>query len=265
MSVLYETHLHTAESSRCGRTPAREYVPYYLDQGYRGIVVTDHFTGNPSYVPDRRAPWRDQMDVYCRGYEEALNEGLKRGLDVFFGVEQAFASDECLIYGVDKQWLCDHPQIATWNRRELFDAVEAVGGCIVHAHPFRVRDYVQCITLNSCIHAVEAFNAGNNPQDDVYGLAFARQCGLPITAGSDMHRIGQRPDDMLYGVTFDQPWRSIMDYVDAIRSRRPFGVKTDPGRGLGQPAPLERPWDFRDENDRSALWSPDALFPETAR
>ena len=109
MSYLYETHLHTAEGSRCGRTPAREYIPYYLDMGFQGIVVTDHFYGNVSYTPDRNAPWREQVDHYCRGYEEALNEGIKRGLDVFFGIEQHFDGDEVLIYGVDKQFLYRHP------------------------------------------------------------------------------------------------------------------------------------------------------------
>ena len=57
MQYIYETHLHTNESSECGRTPAREYIPYYMDQGYDGIVVTDHFYGNPSYMADRSAPW----------------------------------------------------------------------------------------------------------------------------------------------------------------------------------------------------------------
>ena len=39
MKYTYEVHLHTNESSLCGRTPAREYIPFYIDQGYDGIVV----------------------------------------------------------------------------------------------------------------------------------------------------------------------------------------------------------------------------------
>ncbi len=259
MSYLYETHLHTDESSRCGVTPAREYIPYYIDQGYRGIIVTDHFCGNVSYTPDRSAPWRKQMDDYCRGYEEALNEGIKRGLDVFFGVEQNFDGDECLIYGVDKQWLCDHPDIVGWNRRRLFDEVCAVGGCVVQAHPFRVRDYLSKIVLNASVHAVEAFNAGNRPQDDLYGLAYARHYNLPITSGSDMHRIGQRDGEMLYGVRFDKPWTGIMDYVHAILDKKPFGVKFNPGRDQGALQPLALPWEYRNCEDQIVPWSPEIL------
>jgi len=28
MSYIYEVHLHTDESSACGKTPAREYIPF---------------------------------------------------------------------------------------------------------------------------------------------------------------------------------------------------------------------------------------------
>lgn len=259
MSYIYETHLHTAESSHCAKTPAVEYIPYYLDMGFQGIVVTDHFYGSISYTPDRSAAWHEQVDNYCRGYEEALNEGIKRGLDVFFGIEQHFDCDEVLIYGIDKQWLYEHPNIVHWNRRQLFDQISAAGGCVVHAHPFRVRDYISCVRLNSCVHAIEAFNGGNNPVDDRYGLAYARHWNLPYTAGTDMHKIGQRPDELTYGVQFDNKWKNIEDYVHAIRSRVPFGVKINSGRDVGDLPPLECPWEFRDANDCIGSWSPEIL------
>lgn len=261
MSFVYEVHLHTDESSRCGRTPAREYVPFYIDAGYDGIVVTDHFTGNPSYVPDRSAPWPEQVDAYCRGYEEALDEGIRRGLKVFFGIEQQFANDECLIYGPDKAWLLAHPDIASWGRRRLFDEVNAIGGAIVHAHPFRVRDYVRKITINTCVHAVEAFNRGNRPEDDVWALAYARYNRLPVTAGSDMHHTAS--PGPLYGVVFGQPWEKIGDYARALREKAPFGVKIPEGRGTGGHHPLERPYELLDGNERPVPWDPAVLFAET--
>jgi len=259
MEYIYETHLHTAESSRCARTPAREYISYYQDMGYQGIVVTDHFCGSVSYTADRNAPWREQVDAYCRGYEEALDEGIKRGLDVFFGIEQHFDGDEVLIYGVDKQWLYDHPGIVGWDRRQLFDHVSEAGGCVVHAHPFRVRDYVSCIRLNQCVHAIEAFNGGNNPVDDCWALAYARHWNQPAIAGTDMHQIGGRPDSLTYGVRFQNKWSSIMDYVHAVLNAEPFGVKVNEGRGVGELADLERPWQMYDKNNRPCEWSPEVL------
>ena len=258
MKYIYEVHLHTDESSRCGKTPAREYIPFYMDRGYDGIVVTDHFSGNTSYVPDRNAPWRDQVDAFCRGYEEAKDEGVRRGFKVFFGIEQQFANDECLIYGPDKNWLLAHPDIVRWGRRKLLDEVEKIGGCIVLAHPFRVRDYVKKITLNTCVHAVEAFNSGNRPVDDIYALAYARYFGYPVTAGSDMHYIQGGRD--LYGAAFDEPWEDLSTYIRAIRSGTPFGVVTEDGRGQGSPEPLERTYELLDKDERPVPWDVSVLF-----
>ncbi len=262
MPYLYETHLHTDESSRCGRTPAREYIPFYMDHGYDGIVVTDHFYGNSSYVPDRSAPWAQQVDAYCRGYEAALDEGIRRGFKVFFGIEQQFANDEALIYGPDRQWLLDHPDVYTWGRRRWFDEVEALGGCVVLAHPFRVRDYVVKISLNTCVHAVEAYNCGNRPVDDIYGLAYGRHYRYPLTAGTDMHYTGRVAG--LYGVVFDRPWESIFDYVRAIRHGEPFGLQVPAGRGEGIPTPLERPYEFLDAQEQPVAWDVGILSEELA-
>lgn len=258
MSYIYEVHLHTAQSSICGKTPAREYIPYYMDQGYDGIVVTDHFTGNLSYVADRNAPWKQQMDVYCRGYEEALDEGIRRGFKVFFGIEQQFANDECLIYGPDKQWLLDHPDAPNWTRRQWFDEINAIEGCIVQAHPFRVRNYVKKVTLNTCVHAIEAFNSSNMPEADVYALAFGRYWGYPLTAGTDMHDISKRKE--LYGVVFDKPWESISDYTQAIRCKEGFGIKTEAQRGYGTPGPLERPYELLNIHEQNINWDIVDLF-----
>lgn len=262
MKYLYEMHLHTGESSRCGVTPAREYIPYYMDLGYDGITVTDHFYGNPSYVPDRNDPWEKQIDEYCRGWEEAADEGAKRGFKVFFGIEQQFANDECLIYGPDKQWLLAHPDMPFWTRRQLLDEVEKAGGCIVLAHPFRVRDYVVKISLNTCVHAVEAYNCANHPQDDIYGLAFAKHYGYPVTAGTDMHLIGGPKE--LYAMTFDEPLGCVGDYARAIRERKTFGVKVAEDRGHGAFAPLERPYEYLDGYGNPVPWDVSILTGRNA-
>ena len=39
-----ELHFHTDESSRCGKVPAKDGVRMYIEQGYAGLAVTDHFS-----------------------------------------------------------------------------------------------------------------------------------------------------------------------------------------------------------------------------
>ena len=252
MEYIYETHLHTSESSACGMSRGSEYVKRYQDLGYAGIIVTDHFFGGNTAVP-RALPWRERIHRFCRGYENAREAGDKAGFPVFFGWEEHFQGDEYLIYGLNKQWLLDHPEAGHWTRKEQFDAVHAAGGCVVQAHPFRDRDYIPAIRLSTgCADGVEAYNAANRPENDALAVRYARALGLPMTAGSDIHQIRQWPEEHMMGVVFDQPLASIHDYVKAIREKRPFGVKTPPGRGdWREGISIHLPVDIRDGMDKS--------------
>ena len=65
---IYETHCHTSEVSRCGDLTAREVVRNYVDAGYSGLVVTDHFSRVFQQVflkPD--ATWEKKIDFFMRG------------------------------------------------------------------------------------------------------------------------------------------------------------------------------------------------------
>ena len=55
---LYETHMHTSEGSACGQSAGAEMARAYAENGYTGIIVTDHFFyGNTA--ADRRLPWSE--------------------------------------------------------------------------------------------------------------------------------------------------------------------------------------------------------------
>ncbi len=146
MSYLYETHMHTCLASACGVSTGKEHARYYKERGYTGIIITDHFFGGNTAV-DRSLPWEQRIDVFWRGYEDALEEGLKIGLDVFFGLEQNYSGDEFLIYGLTKDYMKAHPELEHWTRREQLECVHAQGGAVIQAHPFRIRGYMDKIRL----------------------------------------------------------------------------------------------------------------------
>ena len=252
MAFLYETHLHTQESSLCGIAPAREYIRYYQDRGYQGIFVTDHFFRGNSNI-NRKLPWKEWVSQFCRGYENALEEGEKRGLDVFFGWEEAFDGDEYLIYGLDKGWILDHPRAKSWSRKEQFDAVSDAGGCVVQAHPFRQRAYISTIHLSTgCVHAVEAANACNDAPDDALAMRYAKRLNLPVTAGSDIHST-TRPNFTTIGVSFETKLRSAADFARRMRGGEQPALILPPTRcdWIGDEA-VTLPVDIRDADDRSA-------------
>lgn len=221
---LYETHLHTSEGSNCGKVPGAEMARKFKEAGYTGIVVTDHFIGGNTAI-DRSLPWDQWVEGFCKGYENAKAEGDKIGLQVFFGWESGYEGTEFLIYGLDKQWLKEHPQIRDCSIEEQYALVHADGGIVIHAHPFRVEPYIKEIRLfPDHVDAVEAINATHssifsvshiNPMWNDQAMAYAKAYDLPVTAGSDQHK----PAMICGGMIFSRKMADIHDLSGAIVNR----------------------------------------------
>ncbi len=221
MSFIYETHMHTSLASKCGRSTGKEHARFYKSIGYTGIIMTDHFFGGNTAV-DRNLPWEERIDWFWSGYEDAKEEGDRIGLDVFFGLEQNHAGDEYLIYGLTKEYMKAHPEMEHWTRREQLEAVHAAGGCVIQAHPFRMRRYMDRIRLGMrYCDGIEAANAGNEALDDARAIRLGRELGLVMTAGSDSH---WSPNQQVYGVELEKRLTSIYDYVNIIMNNGYIGL-----------------------------------------
>jgi len=232
VAYLYETHLHTTGASKCAVSGGADYIAGYKDKGYSGIIVTDHFyNGNCSL--NKYLPWEDWVNSFCRGYEEAREEGGRQGLDVFFGWEETFdGCDDYLVYGLDKEWLLKNPQARTWTRGEQYETVRAAGGCVIQAHPFRQRYYIPKVVLSpGCVDGIEAANGGHeDASNDALAFRYAQKLGKPVTAGTDIHDAS----DIYYGETFgvysEKKLNNISDYVNLILKNEISGLKADKSR-----------------------------------
>ena len=226
MGFLYETHLHTCEASACGKVHGEDYIPYMMDKGFAGMIVTDHFFNGNTCVPED-LPWNERVDIYASGYERALKAAEGKDFTVMFGVEVNFFKDEYLLYGIDKQWLLDNECIMDMTRIELHEAVNKAGGIMIQAHPYRERDYLSDIKLApaAAIDGVEIYNAANKPNMNALGYEFALPLGLPMTAGSDIHFYN---DNDMGGMLFEKKIESIKDFVDAVRANEGTPVRLSP-------------------------------------
>ena len=221
MSFLYETHMHTCQASACGKSTGKEHARFYKEAGFTGIIMTDHFFGGNTAV-NRELPWEDRVDWFWSGYEDAKEEGDRIGLDVFFGLEQNFSGDEYLIYGLTKEYMKAHPEMEHWTRRQQLEEVHKAGGCVIQAHPFRIRGYMDRIRLgNLFCDGIEAANLGNEALDDARAYRMGKECGLLMTAGSDNHN---SPVPAPYGVELEKRLTTIDDYVKIILDKGRIGL-----------------------------------------
>lgn len=222
---LYETHLHTNMGSACAKNTPEEMVLAAKRAGYAGIFVTEHNWRGNSCI-DRSIPWESWIARMAESYHAAKRAGEEVGLQVFFAYEAGFfdlptSGAEFLIYGLTPGWLQAHPELRDMDAPAHLDLVRSAGAMAVHAHPFRWASFIHEIhLLPEHIDAVEGINAshshsrcgGEKASCDANAIAYARRCGLPITAGSDIHT-----SDLLGGgVAFRRPILSERDYCRAI-------------------------------------------------
>ena len=249
----YETHLHTVEGSACGRTPGVEYPSIFKERGYDGIFITDHFFhGNTR--PSRELSWPEYVDAYMKGYEEAKRAGDAIGFKVFFGIEENFEGDEFLIYGVDKQFLLDHPTIPHWTREEMIKWVHEAGGAVMQAHPFRERDYLSDIKLApTAVDGIEVYNAANSANMNALGFEYCAKLDLPMLSGSDIHYFR---DNELGGMLFDTKIASIEEFVSAVIARKGIPVSVAPDGTLTPVAQM------REQTVSTELPTLEVLYPE---
>lgn len=219
---LYETHLHTSQGSACACCTGAEMAKACKEAGYTGIIVTDHNWGGNTAV-NRRMPWREWVNEFYKGYEDAKRMGDNIGLDVFPGYEAGYQGTEFLIYGIGKEYMLEHPALRTASVEEQFRLVHEAGGMVVHAHPFREEYYIPEIRLYpEYVDGAEGINAThsnhrsiahNKAVFDERAVAYAIENKLPVTAGSDIHNTS------LFGggMAFKRKLASVQDFIKAVK------------------------------------------------
>lgn len=216
----YELHLHTNASSLCSIVEPEAYIKFYIDMGFSGMVVTDHFYhGNTSV--NRRLPWDMFIDEYCEGYYRAKREGDKHGFTVLFGFEQKFTdgNDEYVVLGITPEWLKAHPEIRDMERIPFFETIRKAGGFTIQAHPFRERYYISDIRLSlDYVDAVEVYNQGDTDEQTRRNYEYAKKLGLPMTAGTDVHSIHDR--EVVGGVGLEKKISTVEELIEEIRAKR---------------------------------------------
>lgn len=229
----YETHLHTTQGSACAISSGADYILPYINAGYSGIIVTDHFYGGNTCI-SRDLDWEQWVNLYCFGYEQALKTAQEinqknntintdKEFKVFFGFEQTFRGDDYLIYGLDKNWLLQNPNIINFTHHELFSIVCQNNGLMIQAHPFRFRSYQKAIHLYPRnVHGVEVYNAGNLDAENEQAKLYAKIYDFPCTSGSDIHNVQDliTLPKRIGGMAFSKPLNSINDYCSLVKNKK---------------------------------------------
>jgi predicted metal-dependent phosphoesterase TrpH len=187
---IFDAHVHSAETSPCGRVKGYELVHLYKEAGYSGVIITDHYhDGFFEALFDPKVSWEERVDSFLSGYRSAYNEGKKIGINVILGMEINFAPFDIdyLVYGVDETFLKENERLHSLNLVKFWELTRNKDILIYQAHPYRPP----IIPSNPAwLDGVEVYNG--NPRHLSYNniaRSFAVQNKLRMISGSDFHQI----------------------------------------------------------------------------
>lgn len=214
----YETHLHTSPVSECASASVREQLTFYKDLGYDGVFITNHFLDGNINVSGNKS-YEERLNFYFSDYEKGMEIGKELGIKVFFGAELSYKGTDFLVYGLDKAWYLQHPEIMEMTKRKELAFMMEQGALVIQAHPFREAFYIDHIRLfPRSVHGIEIINANRNDLENNMARIYAEQYNLLPFAGSDNHVGAKQPK--LAGLSFTDPLVDENDFVNKIKSKK---------------------------------------------
>lgn len=185
----YDLHVHTDETSPCGKVRASEMVDLYINEGYSGVVVTDHYYKGYFEKHLGALGWDEKIDRYLEGYHNACKSAEGKNFNVLLGMEISFEENknDYLVFGIDECFLRENKELYKLGLKKFRQLIEGMDILIFQAHPFRVN-----MTRAQCelIHGIEVYNGNpRHDSDNESAYRYAVENNLMMVSGSDFHQV----------------------------------------------------------------------------
>ncbi len=208
-----ETHLHTKPVSSCGRFTPQEMIALYHEAGYDTVFVSDHFARHHFDKLGKDLTFSQKVDMLYAAYEQAKATGEACGMHVLFSPELSLAGNHYLLYNTDIAFLKSREDVFDMTLPDFYAHAKAHDVTIVQAHPYRDG---KCFPTPDYVDGVEVINT--NPRHENFedkAIALAKEHGLPMSAGSDAHRL---EDIGLAAMLSPYEIKTTADYLNLLNS-----------------------------------------------
>ncbi len=216
--MLIDPHTHSSGISTCCRISGEQAVDAAMDTGLDGFVLTNHYV--EYYVGGERFPTHEAFaQTYVEEFRRIKEYGDRKGFRVWFGLEVTAAwhnSVHLLVYGVEEDFILQHPRICQYPLEKLYETVHSAGGILVQAHPYRLERLLQDLRY---LDGVEAschphLRYGGSYSSEME--AIARENGKILTCGGDFH--GDVPYRPNCGILLPETVKSVKEMKEFLCS-----------------------------------------------
>lgn len=194
--MLIDTHLHEIKYSGDSKISMQQIIDKAKTLGLDGICITDH---DNNFI-------RDEIEEYSR----------KNNFLIIAGAEILTKEGDVLTFAKNSISIPDKKLSVD----ELMDFIDDKKGVGISAHPFRNNNRGLGNTIKDVhlrLSGIEAFNGSTLLHHNLYGLAMAKEFGIPCTGGSDAHVIEKVG---VFATYFEASIRDETDFIEAIKSKR---------------------------------------------
>jgi hypothetical protein len=206
MRMKFDMHCHTKEGSVDAKVPIGEYVSLLKEEGFDGMLVSDH----------------DSYDGY-RYWRTNRNGMRRKDFVVLRGVEYDTVDGGHFLVILPKGISLKILEVRGLPVQFLIRLVHYYGGILGPAHPcgerylslFSTGKYAKNHDIAKQIDFLEGYNACESDESNRKAMEIAGKYGLPVLGGSDSHKV----DCVGTGYTvFDGAIRSEDDLIRYIKS-----------------------------------------------
>ena len=211
---LFDTHIHTKESSSCGEVSAADAVERYKKLGYNGIIITDHVHAHQ--FSKHGSAYKEQAEKYLEGYRTA-KKFEDENFHVILGMEIRFLENDndYLLYGFDEDFVFSMDLAHFESIEDFRPVIEKNNLIIFQAHPFRFN---MTVTDPELVDGIEVYNGhgGHNSSNDI-AYHWAKKYNKRMISGSDFHYVNFMEPG---GIYFEDYVKDSKEVAEALRNSR---------------------------------------------
>ena len=216
MKFKYDLHVHTKEISPCGRLSVEEIIDKYIEKGYSGLVLTDHFRKG-YFRKCEREEWKEKTREYFYSYDRAIEYCKDKDFYIGLGMEISFNNDtnDFLVFGFEKEDFLENEWMIEMGLKDFYNKFKD-NAVIIQAHPHRQKG--STLENINYLHGLEINNQNprHNNNNDLTKAVYEENPWLIATGGSDVH---QEEDLCTTGIYTNEKITSDKDLVKILRNK----------------------------------------------
>lgn len=187
MKFKYDLHIHTKEISPCGRLSIEEIIDKYIEEGYSGLVLTDHLRKG-YFRKCKREDWKEKINEFFYSYDRGIEYCKDKDFYIGLGMEISFNNNtnDFLVFGFKKEDYLENEWMIEMGLKDFYNKFKDKA-IIIQAHPHRKKG--SKLEDINYLHGIEIYNQNprHNNNNDLTKAVHEENPKLIATGGSDVH------------------------------------------------------------------------------